>query len=125
MNTASAARGDLATIGRSSSLALPHRSAGCQQRTARSRKRNQGHGEIPLSAPRHGGGSGGVHIQFIESGGNFALLKAKLYDNAYYYVQGSAEVTMSFINLSSAFNPAWSTASIAKVMARAQAEVKS
>jgi hypothetical protein len=124
VNSAAAARSDLATIGRGSSLACL-----TAQLVANSELQGAGSGIKGtakfLPAPRHGGGSGGVHIQFIESGGGFALLKAKLYDNAFYYVQGSAEVTMSFINLGSAFNPAWTTASIAKVMARAQAEVKS
>jgi hypothetical protein len=124
LNSAAAARSDLSTIGRSGSLACL-----TAQLVANSELQGAGTGIKGtarfLAAPRHGGGSGGVRIQFIESGGNFALIKAKLYDNEYFYVQGSAEVAMSFINLNSSFNTTWSAASIAKVMARAQAEVKS
>jgi hypothetical protein len=76
-----------------------------------------------MSAPRHGTGSGGVLVRFVESGGNFALLKEKLYDDEYFYVQGSAEVSMSFINLGLSFNSAWATAAVSNVMARAASEV--
>jgi len=124
LTTSTTTRSDLSTIGRSGSLACL-----TAQLVANSELQGAGTGIKGsarfLPAIRHGGGNGGVHIQFIESGGNFALLKAKLYDNEYFYVQGSAEVALSFINLNSALNPTWSASSIAKVMARAQAEVKS
>jgi hypothetical protein len=59
----------------------------------------------------------------VETGGNFALLKSKLYDDEYFYVQGPAEVAMSFINLGSPFKATWATSAISKVMARAKSEV--
>jgi hypothetical protein len=121
LNSATAARSDLSTIGRSGSLACLTAQLVANSELQGAGTRIKGTASF-LAAPRHGGG--GVRIQFIESGGNFALIKAKLYDNEYFYVQGSAEVAMSFINLNSSFNTTWSAASIAKVMARAQAEVK-
>jgi len=120
--TASGARTDQATIGRSGSLA-------CLTAQFVGDSSVQGAGKVKgtasfMSVPRHGQGSGGVHIRFVVSGGNFALLKSKLYDDEYFYVQGSAEVSMSFINLGAPFTASWSSAAISKVMARAQAEVK-
>lgn len=74
-----------------------------------------------LSVHHYGQGDGGVHVQFLVTGG---LLPSKLYDNEYFYVQGNAEISMSFINLGSAFDAGWSSVAIAKVMARAAATVK-
>jgi hypothetical protein len=122
LTKASGATADLATIGRSGSL-------GCLTAQFIGDSALQGAGKglkgtaSYLPAPRHGTGAGGAHIQFVVSGGNFALLKMKLYDNEYFYAQGPAEVSLSFINLGSPFNSSWATAAISKVMARAASEV--
>ncbi|MGO8725000.1 MAG: hypothetical protein ACLQRM_20070 [Acidimicrobiales bacterium] len=118
LKTASESLTDLSTIARSGSLA-------CLTAQLVGNSTLEGAGKVKgsasfMAAPHHGAGSGGVHIRFVESGGNFALLKSELYDDEYFYVQGPAEISMSFINLGSPFNPAWATAAISKVMARAQ-----
>jgi hypothetical protein len=118
---ASGATADLSTVGRSGSLVCL-----TAQLVGNSSLQGAGKGikgtASFMSAPRHGTGSGGVHIRFVESGGNFALLKSKLYDDEYFYAQGSAEISISFINLGSPFNQAWATTAISKVMARAASE---
>jgi hypothetical protein len=121
LKTASETLTDLSTIGRSGSVA-------CLTAQLVGNSALEGAGKVKgsatfMAAPRHGGGNGGLHIRFLETGGNFALLKSELYDDEYFYVQGPTEITMSFINLGSPFNPAWATAAISKVMARAQSEV--
>ena len=122
LTTASQARTDQATIARSGSLA-------CLTAQFVGDSSLQGAGKVKgtasfVPAPRYGGGNGGVHIRFVVSGGNFALLKSKLYDDEYFYVQGPAEISMSFINLGTSFNPSGAATAISKVMARAKAEVK-
>jgi hypothetical protein len=51
------------------------------------------------------------------------LLKETLSDDEYFYVQGTAEVFLTFINLGPAFNSSWAASAISKVMARAKSEV--
>ena len=119
LSKTSAAVSDLSTIGRSAAL-------GCltAQLVGDSSLGGAGKGikgtASYMSAPHHGGGSGGLHIRFIEHGG---LLPGNLYDDEYFYVQGGAEISMSFINLSTPFNASWSSVAIAKVMARAASEL--
>ena len=123
LSTASAASTDLSTIGRTRSLACL-----TAQLVANSELQGAGTGVKGsasfLTAPRYGGGKGGLRIQFVESGGNFAQLKEKLIEDEYFYVQGPAEISLSFINLGPAFNQVWEYSSIAKVMVRAKADVK-
>jgi hypothetical protein len=122
MTKSSGASADLATIGRSgapSCLLAQFIGDSSLQGAGKGLKGTASF----LKAPRHGTASGGAHIQFVVSGGNFALLKMKLYDNEYFYVQGPAEVSLSFINLGSPFNSSWATAAISKVMARAASVV--
>jgi hypothetical protein len=118
MSKASGALADLATIGRSGAL-----SCLTTQLVGDSSLEGAGKGikgtASYLAAPHHGAGGGGVRIRFVEHGG---LLPGKLYDDEYFYVKGAVEVSMSFINLSSPFNPSWATGAITKVMARAVSE---
>jgi hypothetical protein len=122
LSTASGALADLVAVGRKSSLVCL-----ATQMAANSTLQGAGQGVKAgasfMSAPRYGGGGGGVHIRFVETGGNFALLKSKLYADEYFYVQGSAEVFLTFINLGSAFSPSSTASAISKVMARAKSEV--
>ena len=101
LKTSADALTDLSTIGRSGSLA-------CLTAQLVGNSSLEGAGKVKgsasfLAAPHHGGGSGGLHIRYVETGGNFALLKSELYDDEYFYVEGPAEITMSFINLGSPF----------------------
>ena len=114
LTKASGAVGDLSTIARSGSLAcLTTQLVGNSILGGPGRPSDRIASYI--TAPRHGTGSGGIGIRFIESGGNFALLKSELYDDEYFYVQGPAEISLSFINLGSPFNSAWATSAISKV----------
>jgi hypothetical protein len=122
LTTASGAVTDLSTISRKPSLACLTAQLVGNSILGGAGKSVKGSASF-MAAPRHGGGSGGVHIRFVETGGNFALLKSKLYDDEYFYVQGPAEVAMSFINLGSPFKATWATSAISKVMARAKSEV--
>jgi hypothetical protein len=122
LTKAALADSDLATIAHSGSLACL-----TAQLVANSTLQGAGKGvkgtATYLPAARHGTGSGGVLVRFVESGGNFAALKEKLYDEEYFYVQGPAEISLSFVNLGAPFNASWATTAVAKVMARAAAEV--
>ena len=118
LSTTSGALADLVAVGRKSSIA-------CLATQMAADSALQGAGKVKASgsfmpAPRYGGGSGGVHIRFLETGGNFALLKSMLYDDEYFYVQGSVEVFLTFVNLGSAFSSASEASAISKVMARAK-----
>ncbi len=120
LKTAPAALADLAGVGRKASIACLATQMAAESTLQGAGKGVNARGSF-LPAPRYG--SGGVHIRFLESGGNFALLKEALYDDEYFYVQGSAEVYLTFVNLGSAFSPSGAAAAIADVMARAKSEV--
>ena len=122
VKTAPGALADLAGIGRKSSIACLATQMAAESSLQGAGKGVKASGSF-LPAPRYGGGSGGVHIRFLETGGNFALLKETLYDDEYFYVQGSAEVFVTFVNLGTAFSPSGAASTIAKVMARAKSEV--
>jgi hypothetical protein len=118
LKTAPEALADLVAIGRGSSLA-------CLAAQLASDSALQGAGKVKaaasfMSAPRHGAGKGGIHIRFLESGGNLGTLK--IYDDVFYYVQGPAEISLTFINLGSAFGLTSEVSAISKVMARAKAD---
>ena len=122
MKTAPGALADLAGIGRKSSIACLATQTAAESSLQGAGKGVKASGSF-LPAPRYDGGSGGVHIRFLETGGNFALLKKTLYDDEYFYVQGSAEVFVTFVNLGTAFSPNGAASTIAKVMARAKSVV--
>ena len=122
LTTASKALADLAAVGRKSSIACLATQMAAESSLQGAGKGVKASGSF-MSAPRYGGGSGGVHIRFLETGGNFALLKETLSDDEYFYVQGTAEVFLTFINLGPAFNSSWAASAISKVMARAKSEV--
>ena len=121
LKTPAGALADLVAVGRKTSLACL-----ATQLAADSALQGAGKGVKAaasfMSAPHFGAGSGGVHIRFLESGGNLPA-PLKIYDDVYDYVQGPAEVSLTFINLGSAFNAASEASTIAKVMARAKSEV--
>jgi hypothetical protein len=73
------------------------------------------------AAPHHGSGNGGVHVQFVATGG---LLPQKLYNDEYFYAVGTAEVVLSFLNLGSPFDVGWADQAITKVMQRAAAQAR-
>ena len=60
----------------------------------------------------------------VASAMRFAITNAgvagTLYDDAFFYVQGAAEVSLSYVNLDSHVTSAWEASVAAKVMARAQ-----
>jgi len=119
LKTAPEALADLVAIGRGPSLA-------CLAAQLASDSALQGAGKVKaaasfMSAPRHGAGKGGIHIRFLESGGNLPGT-LKIYDDVFYYVQGPAEVSLTFINLGSAFGLTSEVSVISKVMARAEAD---
>jgi len=122
MTKASGANTDLSTFALSGSLACLSAQLVGDSSLEGAGKGIKG-GAAYLAAPRHGTGNGGLLVRFVESGGNFALLKQKLYDDEYFYVQGTAEVSMSFINLGSPFDPTWANAAVSNVMARAASEL--
>jgi len=122
LKTAPGALADLAGVGRKSSIACLATQMAAESSLQGSGKGVKASGSF-RSAPRYGGGSGGVHIRFLETGGNFALLKQTLYDDEYFYVQGTAEIFVTFVNLGSAFSSSWAASAISKVMARAKSEV--
>jgi hypothetical protein len=70
-----------------------------------------------LTLPHFGDGSGGVHLQFVTTG---STIPGKLYQDVYYYVQGRAEVALTFVNLVSPFSSAWAGSVAKNVMARAK-----
>ena len=119
--TASGALADLAAVGRKSSLACLGDQLAADSSLQGAGKGVKASGSF-LPAPRYGAGSGGVHIRFLESGGLLGT-SIKIDDDEYFYVQGSAEISLTFINLGSAFNPSWAASTISKVMARAKSEV--
>lgn len=77
-------------------------------------------GTSVMSLPHLGNGSGGVHLRFVTTGGN---IPAKLYQDVYYYVQGRAEVALTFVNLATPFSSAWASSIAKDVMARAKSIV--
>ncbi|HTX00742.1 MAG TPA: hypothetical protein VMD59_18320 [Acidimicrobiales bacterium] len=105
---------DLAALRRHSSLV-------CMAAQFRLDSEQSGSGNVTVdssfeSAPRHGEGSGGVHVHFVESGG---LLPGKLYNDEYFYAEGRFEVAFSFLDLGSPFSSSWAEGAISKVMDRA------
>ena len=70
------------------------------------------------SIPHYGSGNGGVGIRFTVTG-----LSAPLVDVAYFYVEGRAEVSLSFVNLGTSFPTGWAHGIAARVMARAKTHV--
>ena len=70
-----------------------------------------------MSLPHFGNGSGGVHLRFVTTGGN---IPGKLYQDAYYYVQGRAEVALTFVNLATPFSSTWAGSIAKNIMARAK-----
>ncbi len=119
--TASGALADLAAVGRKLSLACLGVQLAADSSLQGAGKGVKASGSF-MSAPRYGGGSGGVHIRFLESGGLLGT-SIKLDDDEYFYVQGSAEISLTFINLGTVFSPSGAASVISKVMARAKAEV--
>jgi hypothetical protein len=73
-----------------------------------------------VSIPRHGTGNGGVGIRFAISG---VGLSGPLIDDAYFYVEGRAEISLAFTNVSTPFSEAEANAVAARVMARAKAHI--
>jgi len=121
VTTPSGALADLVAVGRKSSLVCLGDQLATDSSLQGAGKGVKANASF-MSAPRYGGGSGGVHIRFLESGGNLPP-GLKIYDDVYDYVQGPAEVSLTFINLGAAFNSSWAATAIAKVMARAKSEV--
>jgi len=121
LKTGAGALADLGAVGRKASLACL-----ATQLAADSSLQGAGKGvkasATYMSAPHFGQGSGGVHIRFLESGGNLPA-PLKIYVDVYDYVQGPAEVSLTFINLGSALSSASEASAIAKVMARAKSAV--
>ena len=70
-----------------------------------------------LSLPHLGGGSGGVHLQFVTTGGE---IPGKLYQDVFYYVEGRAEVALTYVNLAASFPSGWASSIAKNVMARAK-----
>ena len=70
-----------------------------------------------LALPHLGNGSGGVHLRFVMTGSN---IPAKLYEDLYYYVEGRAEVTLTFVDLTAPFSSSWAGSIVKSVMARAK-----
>jgi hypothetical protein len=70
-----------------------------------------------ISIPPHGTGVGGVGVRFAITG---AGTTGTLYDDAFFYVEGTAEVSLSFVNLNAHVTTSWENSIAAKVMARAQ-----
>jgi hypothetical protein len=70
-----------------------------------------------IQIPRHGTGVGGVGVRFAITG---AGLNGTLYDDAFFYAEGTAEVSLSFVDLDSHVPTTWESSITAKVMARAQ-----
>jgi hypothetical protein len=70
-----------------------------------------------IPVPRHGTGNGGIGMRFAITD---AGLTGTLYDDAFFYVQGRAEVSLSYVNLATHVQSAWETSVAAKVMSRAQ-----
>lgn len=68
------------------------------------------------SAPRHGGGSGGVRWVFSVKGSG---LSATVDEDAYFYVQGRAEISFSFINAGTSFSTSSASTIVSHVMTRA------
>ena len=73
-----------------------------------------------MSIPHHGTGNGGVGIRFAISG---VGLSGPLIDDAYFYVEGRAEISLAFTNVSTPFQAAEANAIAARVMARAKAHI--
>ena len=69
-----------------------------------------------INIPRHGTGDGGVGMRFAITN---AGLTGTLYDDAFFYVQGKAEVSLSYVNLATHVQSTWETSVAAKVMTRA------
>jgi hypothetical protein len=70
-----------------------------------------------ITIPRHGTGAAGVGMRFAITN---AGLTGTLYDDAFFYVQGKAEVSVSYVNLAAHVQTTWETSVAAKVMTRAQ-----
>ncbi len=70
-----------------------------------------------IDIPRRGTGNGGVGMRFAITN---AGLSGTLYDDAFFYVQGRAEVSLSFVNLATHVESSWENSVAEKVMARAQ-----
>jgi hypothetical protein len=70
-----------------------------------------------IQIPRHGTGVGGVGVRFAITD---AGLSGTLYDDAFFYAEGTAEVSLSFVNVASHVASSWENSITAKVMARAQ-----
>jgi len=69
------------------------------------------------SIPRLGTGRGGLDLRFVVTG---LGLSGPLVDDSYFYVQGRAEVYLSFLSINTQFSKAWSDAIATHVMARAR-----
>jgi len=113
--TASAALGDLAAVGRSQSLA-------CLQTMLAEIASAEAGSTVDVKVvfeplPRYGTGNGGVGLRFALSGHS---LKSTLYEDEDLYLQGRAEVSLTFANLGAPFPPSWAQAITAKVMGRAR-----
>ena len=88
VKTAPGALADLAGIGRKSSIACLATQTAAESSLQGAGKGVKASGESCTPARADDGGSGGVHIRFLETGGNFALLKKTLYDcDGYFYVR--------------------------------------
>ena len=57
-----------------------------------------------IQIPSHGTGVGGVGVRFAITD---AGMSGTLYDDAFFYVEGTAEVSLSFVNLDSHVTTSW------------------
>ncbi len=115
VKNASDGRKDLEALGTKKGL-------GCMATLFSVQSAQQGAGKVRVSAsflraPR-GGSAPPVWARFVATGGNLPN-KLKLYNDEAFYLQGSAEVAFSFVNLGSPFKTAWADTIISSVMARA------
>jgi len=70
------------------------------------------------SIPHLGTGRGGLDLRIVLSGGK---LPGPIIDYTYFYVQGRAEVALSFVSFQTQFPVAWANAIAARVMDKARA----
>jgi hypothetical protein len=115
MKTAAQASTDLAAFATNSGLACISTLIGTL--TAAAVGHQIGMTNSFIQIPRHGTGIGGVGVRFAITD---AGVSGTLYDDAFFYVEGTAEVSISFVNLDSHVTTSWEDSIAAKVMARAQ-----
>jgi hypothetical protein len=115
LKTASQASTDLAAFATTAGLACVSTLIGTL--TAAAVGHQIGLTDTFITVPRHGTGDGGVGMRFAITN---AGLTGTLYDDAFFYVQGRAEVSLSYVNLAAHVQSTWETSVATKVMTRAQ-----